>query len=271
MLQIDRPQLEAVAIRLDLGFIALFGSQARMNARPDSDVDLAVMPLRDDVPRSQLDKLLPALRLSAPDLVWLPDSPWLLAWEIARDGALLYEARPGVFDAFRNLAARRRADCQEMWTARDRRFRDRFLQGDWSMNKALVERKLSRLVQYLRELEPVVQENVQTFVDTPTVHYTGERLLELIVECAAAINTEVAQVVANIPPSDYYSSFYSMGRTKWVDQDACNALAELARVRNRLVHQYEDVPLEDLHGKLLASLPLWRRYVTGIQDHLAGV
>ncbi|MEW6280164.1 MAG: HepT-like ribonuclease domain-containing protein [Candidatus Eremiobacterota bacterium] len=58
-------------------------------------------------------------------------------------------------------------------------------------------------------------------------------------------------------PSDYYSSFFALG----LDRDTAGELAEVARLRNMLVHQYEDVRPEQVHQAALHSASLWRVYI----------
>lgn len=57
---IDRPMLETVAALLADAYpwvaaVYLFGSQARGDARPGSDVDLAVLPSEGEVPEDRID------------------------------------------------------------------------------------------------------------------------------------------------------------------------------------------------------------------------
>lgn len=92
----DRPELKlAVA----------FGSTARGEARPDSDVDLAIL----------LDPYSPSLRLETEarlgraarrpvHVILLDEAPPLLRFEIARDGVLLIERSEGLWPSFKAKA-----------------------------------------------------------------------------------------------------------------------------------------------------------------------
>jgi predicted nucleotidyltransferase len=76
-----------------LRLVVLFGSRARGDARPDSDVDLAVsfgtapslLDLGDVVSRCESAT---SLRVDVVELDGLPSSKPALAYEIARDGAV---------------------------------------------------------------------------------------------------------------------------------------------------------------------------------------
>jgi len=254
-----------------LRFMVLFGSRARRMERAASDLDLALMPLcwpdDTDAPWNLSSALTKALRRSDLDVAWLPYASWLLWWEVARDGILLYENCPGQYRSFQIVAALRRADSR-LWRQRDHCFLQRVLEGSWDVNAELIRRKLTVMGQYLRELEQVLTHGRKRFLEEFQVHRTAERQLELLVECAAAINTEVAQAVGGIPPSDYYSSFFSLSSTGWLDAATAQELATVAGLRNRLVHQYEDIELPRLYQATKKSVRHWRRYVTSILRNL---
>ena len=76
-----------------LGFALLFGSWAREQTRPGSDVDVAIMPLEDWPLAAELDlqgKLARAVRASV-DLVRLDRAAPLLAWEVVSKGLVIVD------------------------------------------------------------------------------------------------------------------------------------------------------------------------------------
>ncbi|HEY3998394.1 MAG TPA: HepT-like ribonuclease domain-containing protein [Candidatus Xenobia bacterium] len=252
-----------IARRLDLDFVVLHGSQAKNRARRNSDVDLAVMPTGHGDPDDVGARLMGELGTGNIDLTWLPNASWLLAWQVS-EGQLLHERQRGAYHAWQLYAWQRYADS-ECWRRLDRAFFNRYVLGAWALDKALLQRKLNAMVPYLRDLEAHLPPTAHEFEADP---YAVERLLQLLVDAAVAINTEVAQSVAQIPPSDDDSSFYSMIRCRWIDDEIAHALAPLAGLRNRLVHQYEDVDLAQTWQKTQASLPYWHRYLKSVSAHL---
>lgn len=271
MQQVDLEHVADFARSHHLEFVAQFGSQARGDARPDSDLDLAVMPGTMSPGRSGLLALTRDLIHALPsveiDVCWLPDTSWLLAWQIARDGQPLYERQPGAFRSFQRVATRRHM-ASGLWVRKDREYMDRFLKGRLQVDVELVRRRLNQMGQYLREMAPIIETPQERFVDDPFVHHTAERLVELLVECAADVNTEVAQAVGGIPPSDYYSSFFSMARVGWVTRETADVLAVVARTRNILVHQYEELQLADLYDHVIRTEPAWRAYLASVHENL---
>ena len=108
----------AVASHVEL--VVVFGSVARGRSRPDSDLDVAV---RCDGP-ADLDALYlllgPRLATSLLDLVDLRRTGFLLAFQVARHGQVLYERDPGAFRSFQSLASRRYCDTDKLRRAQRR-------------------------------------------------------------------------------------------------------------------------------------------------------
>jgi uncharacterized protein YutE (UPF0331/DUF86 family) len=260
-------ELDALARKYELDFIALFGSTARDGR--GRDVDLAVMPreLGFSVERRlQLyDDLCSAMAPTPVDLAWLPNASWLLSWQVARDGRALWETRPGQFESFRQAAYWRRVDSGG-WRRLEREYLERFLKRELGMDRELISRKLLQMSTYLAELEMVLGHPGEDWEKNPLLLRTAERDTELLVECAARVNTAIGQA-RGIPPSDYYSSFFALV-PDWLDRETASGLADAARLRNLLVHQYENVSPEQVHASARATAPLWRLYLQAVKERL---
>ena len=99
--------LHSVAARQrGLTLLVLFGSRARGDAAAHADWDFGF--LSDGVvdPLTLMAALAAAVGSERVDLVDLARASGLLRYRVARDGVLVYEARPGIFDRFRFEAAR---------------------------------------------------------------------------------------------------------------------------------------------------------------------
>ena len=80
------------AVRPELKLAVLFGSTARGEARPKSDVDLGVLldPYSPEL-RFQVEAELGRAAGRPVDVILLDDAPPLLRFEIAREGVLLFQ------------------------------------------------------------------------------------------------------------------------------------------------------------------------------------
>lgn len=110
----------------------LFGSHARGAARPDSDVDIAMLPVDPKLPLHDELSLQAALSATCGrdvDLVRIDTDDVLLRWEIAKDGILLFEARPGVAARFRAEAGIAWDEHRPLFESTRRRFLARLGRG----------------------------------------------------------------------------------------------------------------------------------------------
>ena len=104
------PGLDAVASAAEstagLDLLIVFGSRARDDAQPGADWDFGFLAHdKADVP-GLLAAIVDTIGDDRIDLVDLRRASGLLRYRAAKDGRLIYEATPGLFDQFRLDATR---------------------------------------------------------------------------------------------------------------------------------------------------------------------
>lgn len=256
-----------LADEFELDLVIQFGSSLKPNALA-RDLDLALVGSRRPHLPTLVTRFCHALRRGDLDLSWLPTSGWLLPWEAVREGRPCFERVPGAFAEYRGLCAMEWMEGRLVWGRLTKDYLHRAVNNSLSMNRELVLRKASQIHQHVRQLESTLPVTAAEFVDNHVLHHAAERLLELLVEDAARLNTEVGIAVADIPPSDYYSSFFAMVTAGWLPQPLAQELAGLATLRNTLVRRYERIDLDSLYDQLHRSLPLWRAYLKELEGRL---
>lgn len=98
-------QLRGVlAARADVAVAALFGSAARGETRPGSDVDLAVRLRSPEADLGALGVYVSRAVGRPVDVVTMDEAPPLLRFEIARDGVLIVEREAHAWADFRARA-----------------------------------------------------------------------------------------------------------------------------------------------------------------------
>jgi predicted nucleotidyltransferase len=130
VVRFDSAKLKEAARRYDLDLVVLFGSKTRGRDRRDSDVDVAVRARRRrwgdaNWELSLVSDLSAALESRGEvDVAFLNGADPVLLFEVARDGAPLFEAEPAGFAQFCSYAARRYDDNRK-WFERRRRYQER--------------------------------------------------------------------------------------------------------------------------------------------------
>ena len=111
-----------------LQIVLLFGSQSSGQVHPESDIDLGFL---FDEPVDLLEltnKVNRLLRTDRVDVVDFRRANPLLCFSAARQGKLLYERCPGLFNTFYSLSFRRYVDTKKLRDARQRAI-DTFLEA----------------------------------------------------------------------------------------------------------------------------------------------
>lgn len=84
------------------------------------------------------------------------------------------------------------------------------------LKPAVVEEKLAKLVGFLKELEGIRPMSFEKYKTDPAIKRSCERLIQLIVESAADINSAVITGLGHLPPKDYYDTFIRAGEDRLV-------------------------------------------------------
>jgi uncharacterized protein len=116
---------------MPLELAVLFGSGAQNRLRPDSDLDVGIIPSTDLTLRDELDMAatLTAASGREVDLVRLDQPSVLLRWEAAKSHVLLLARTPGALPQFLARAALDHADFAPMLADASRRLTRRLAMG----------------------------------------------------------------------------------------------------------------------------------------------
>jgi len=136
------------------------------------------------------------------------------------------------------------------------------------VDAALVWRKLARIRRNLDELAPFAALRRAEYQQDLLRRKAIERLLQEVGEAAADIILHLLRVLDRPTPSDYYESFVQVGKAGTISGDLAEALAPSAGLRNRLVHDYDEIDHEIVLSAIGESLALFRRYVRSVEEYL---
>jgi uncharacterized protein YutE (UPF0331/DUF86 family) len=136
------------------------------------------------------------------------------------------------------------------------------------LNVAVLREKLAKLVEFLRELEEVKSSSFEDYSSNPAIKRSCERLIQLIVETAADINSNIIVALKDLPPKDYYDTFIKVGEVGIISADLSKKLAPWAGLRNRLVHEYAEIKDRLVFEKVEPTINIFTQYVREIEKFL---
>lgn len=96
-----------------------------------------------------------------------------------------------------------------------------------------------------------------------------ERALSQVVDLAVKINAHTVTSCEGDAPADYHTSFTAAGEHGVIDAALAARLAPSAGLRNRLVHEYEDIDLAVVAAALPDAVEGFRAYARAVADWLA--
>lgn len=132
------------------------------------------------------------------------------------------------------------------------------------LDAALVRRKLERIARNLEDLAAVRGLSLDAYRSDRFRRKGIERMLEETVEAAVDANAHLLRASGGEPPADYYESFIRLGRAEILAE----ALAPSAGLRNRLVHEYEEIDDAIVLRAVGEALRLFPRYASSIEAKL---
>lgn len=125
----------------------------------------------------------------------------------------------------------------------------------------LVRRKLATLHGYIEELADHRDVTLQEYVTGSVRRRAVERLLQLIIEVAADINTHLVTEIEGMPPADYTDSFAAAARVGAIDVDLAARLKSSGGLRNALIHEYGDIEDPLVHRSIPLALDGFEEYL----------
>lgn len=132
----------------------------------------------------------------------------------------------------------------------------------------IVLRKLKNIQKYLIQLQTKAKLSQTDYEENFEQQLIVERLLHLLVESAVDVNTHIIVSHNQTPPETYRVSFLAIGKIGVISMSLAKELAPAAGLRNRLVHDYDDIDLEVVYQSIAFALRLFPQYLQQVRAYL---
>ena len=109
------------------------------------------------------------------------------------------------------------------------------------IDNKLIERKIRKMEQYLRELKTVQVKSLEEFTENTIVKRFVERNIELAIEQMIDICKHLVAGLDLAEPETYAECFDILHKNKVIPDKPLPTFKAMARFRNRLIHVYDDI------------------------------
>lgn len=133
------------------------------------------------------------------------------------------------------------------------------------MAKEILKKKLNQMREVMRQLVPLLDYSLEDFKANPIAVSAAERNFQLLVDFACDINSQIVLEYDASPPDTYVQSFLAMAKIGVISHELAKELAEGAKLRNILVHEYDFAESdEQFYHSAKKLLPAYEEYASVI-------
>jgi uncharacterized protein YutE (UPF0331/DUF86 family) len=129
------------------------------------------------------------------------------------------------------------------------------------IDPVLVTRKINLIAKDLKAMAPYGGMPLATYLADPVHELVVERYLERTIGRMIDINYHLVTALGEPPPRDYFDSFTALGRLGVLPAELARTIAWAAGLRNRIVHEYDEIDAAKVHDALPQALEEIPRYL----------
>lgn len=120
----------------------------------------------------------------------------------------------------------------------------------------------------LNAATPIAERPLDEFLASRVDQLVTERYLERMIGRMIDVNYHVITEAGHAPPRDYYDSFTQLARLGILPPAFASQIARCAGLRNRLVHEYDEIEPARVHEGLRAAVQDIPEYLRRMHEHL---
>jgi len=137
------------------------------------------------------------------------------------------------------------------------------------IDKVLVTRKMVLIAADVEALDPYRAMDLEDYLEDPVAELVVERYIERIVGRMVGVNYHLLTALGEPPPRDYFTSFTALAKVGVLPGPFSREIAPAAGLRNRIIHEYDEVEPSRVHealASILQDVPRYLAYVQGFFD-----
>ena len=132
----------------------------------------------------------------------------------------------------------------------------------------IVRERCGRIRRYVRDLQDLSRIDAAAFKQNRERQYAVLHALQLAIEACIEIGTHICAADALGVPASYAETFDFLEQGKVVDATLAGKLRNMARFRNRIVHFYWEMDLDEVYRILTGQLADFDQYLVAVERYL---
>lgn len=136
------------------------------------------------------------------------------------------------------------------------------------IDPTLVIRKINLISDDLNELVSLSRKSLDEYLKSRVDEILTERYLERVIGRMIDINYHLITESGHPPPVDYFQSFTQLARLNILPPALAYQLAPCAGLRNRIVHEYDEIDPRKVYEGLQAAVREIPQYLAHIHEYL---
>lgn len=136
------------------------------------------------------------------------------------------------------------------------------------VDRELVTRKMALILTDLRAVGPIAGKSRDEYLASPVDEVLTERYLERMIGRMIDVNYHLITEAGHAPPRDYYESFTQLAKLGILTPGFASQIAACAGLRNRIVHEYDEIDPARVHEGLQAAVRDIPQYLRRVDEHL---
>ena len=129
------------------------------------------------------------------------------------------------------------------------------------MTNPELEKRILRMRDYLEKLAAYILLEQKELLKNDEKLLAMERLFLLVVDEAIDINAAIVYQMGGSIAESYKSTFYELVPLKIIDLELAEKIAESAKIRNQLTHDYDKLQKKDAVEAIKKFHPLFKEYL----------
>jgi uncharacterized protein YutE (UPF0331/DUF86 family) len=136
------------------------------------------------------------------------------------------------------------------------------------VDRELVTRKMALILDDLRAATLIAEKALDDYLASSTDEIVSERYLERMIGRMIDINYHLITDAGHAPPRDYYDSFTQLAKLRVLPAAFASQIAACAGLRNRLVHEYDEIDPRRVYEGLQAAVRDIPEYLRRVNEHI---